>query len=39
MNATIESVLIDPSARTSASIMASLASELSVGVAWFGEEE
>lgn len=37
MNATIESVLIDPSARDSESIKASLASELSVGAPWWSD--
>lgn len=39
MNATIESVLVDPSARTREWIKANLASELSVGAAWYGEEK
>lgn len=38
MNATIECVLIDPSARNSEAIMASLASELSVGAAWWTDQ-
>lgn len=38
MDATIKSVLIDPSARDSESIKASLASELSVGAAWWTDQ-